>query len=652
MILVLLTELPVFGQVSITPVKPPAVNGGATYQFTANVPVTWSMAAGSKGSINPTTGVYTAPTLVSAQQTYGGCQLLPNNHVFNTRIDSLPVHAQSSAWISGSGGVPVNYLPSFPVNYVDNSTPLQNMVFAYTSGNNGSFTIPAYPGARIETGWFNGPFTGSDRHLFTINTNSCGFQELYNLYQVGQNTFNPCPECTSQSGVKYSGSSYDLPANGATDAAGLYVMPLTLRFQELQRAVLTGGTINHALRFTLQNGYISGNSHLWPAMTHNPEGGTIPYGARFRLKSNFNISGFSPIAQILLTQLKQYGIILADAGYGWQVTTEYAKWPKTYRDAFDEIRYAEIAPANFEAVDESSLMVSNVSGTTPIGEAVIATSVSDATQSARQQIVLTGVGIGLTSDQKYIQATSPAQQFTAFVNGTTNTAVTWSMNPQVGTLTAAGLYTPPSNVTLPTVTTVTATSAANSAVSAAMSLTVLPAGPIRLMMGRSDPYPTTSYTDRNGNIWYASTGDDGGHPYDNGGTWPTSPDVSLYKIAYFAGNDMRFDITVPNGTYQITGKFAETESWTLPGDRLMNLEAQGQVIHSNVDLVAAAGGPNRPIDFALPATVTNNHLAFVARHVKGSYAIISALEILLTAAGAPGPTIPAAPTNLTIINVR
>jgi hypothetical protein len=48
-------------------------------------------------------------------------------------------------------------------------------------------------------------------------------------------------------------------------------------------------------------------SHIWPATTFATDGGTILFGSRFRLKSTFNISGYSRIAQILLTQLKQYG---------------------------------------------------------------------------------------------------------------------------------------------------------------------------------------------------------------------------------------------------------------------------------------------------------------------------------------------------------
>jgi len=631
-------------QVTITPSSPPVVNQGQTVTFTASVVngggVAWSC-PGCRGSIDPSTGGYTAPASVKAQQSYGGYQVLPNDHVFNTRIDSLPVNVNSASWIAGAGSIPVNYLPSFPVNFADTSTPTSKLVFAYTPANNGPFQLAPYPKARIESGWFSGPW-GPDRHFFAIDTTNGTFQEMYNYYAPGANP--SCANCTSQSGVKYANSTYGLPANGATDAAGMYVMPLTLRLQELENAVSSGGTINHALRFTLQNGYIKLNSFIWPATTTTSAGGgVVPYGARFRLKSSFDISGFSRIAQVLLKQLQQYGIILADGGYGWQVATEYTKWPAAYRAAFSEIANAGIGPSNFEAVDESSLEVSPSSGLTTASETVIATSVSNPSQLARQQVVLTGVTLNLPLDEMYAQAGTGAQQLTAYVNGTSNTSATWSMSPAVGALTSAGLYTPPAGVSAAAVTTITATSAADSSVAASMTLTVLPSGPIRIIMGQAIPY-----TDTQGNVWQGSTGDDGGHSYDNGGTWLNTPDIQLYKVAYFTDNDMRFDITVPNGSYLITGKFAETESNATIGSRLMDLEAQGQVVDSNVDIYASAGGINMPIDFTIPAVVSNGHLAFVLRHVVGDFAILSALQIVPIGGGNP----PAPPTNLTVIQAH
>ena len=608
---------------TISPSVPPVVYPGTTFKFTANAPVTWSMAPGNQGTIDAD-GTYHAPASVRAQQSYGGYQLLPNDHIFNTRVDSLPVNPNSAAWIAGAGTVSVSFHEiSFPINYMNGSTPTQNMVFAYTPGNNGSFQIPQYPTARIESGWFSPPFSGVDRHLLSIDTTTGVFQEMYNFYNAGQNS--SCASCTSQSGIRYSNSTYGLPNSqgGGVDAAGLYVMPLTLRLQEMEQAVATGGTIKHALRMTLQNGYIKFNSFIWPATaTTSSGGGVVPYGARFRLKASFDISKFSAIAQTLLTQLKQYGLILADGGTGWATQPEYTRWPAAYKAAFNEIGGAGIGPSNFEAVDESGLQVSVTSGVTTNSETVIATDVTNPAHIARQQVVLTGVTITLPKDALNIQAGTSPQQFVAFISGSSNTSVTWLMSPNVGTLTSEGLYTPPANVGAATLATVTATSVADNSVAATMTLIVLPASTIRLVLGQTNPY-----TDTKGNVWQNEVGDDGCRPYDNGGAFPNVPDITLYKITCFGDNDIRFDIAVPNGNYQVTAKFAETETVAV-GDRLMDLEANGNIVYSNVDIYASAGGmKNTPVDFTMPVTVTSGQLSFVVRHVKGDFTIISALQI-------------------------
>jgi Malectin domain len=627
-------------QVTITPSTRPSVNQGGTFKFTANVAVNWSC-PGCAGTIDPD-GTYHAPQAVKSQQSYGGYQLLPNDHIFNTRIDSLPVNPSSAAWVAGAGTVSLNYLPSFPINYVDGSTPTANELFEYTPKNNGPFQIPAYPGLRVECGTLVSLSVGCDRHLLAIDTTNGTFQEIYDLVPVGAAA--SCSSCTSVSGVRYKNSAYNLPnaQGGGVDAAGLYVMPLTLRLQELEQAVATKGTVKHALRFTLPNGYIKFNSFIWPATaTTSAGGGVVPYGARFRLKSGFNISTFSPIAQVLLTQLMQYGIILADGGYGWQITTEETRWPTAYRAAFSEIAAAQISPSNFEAVDESGLQVSASSGLTTHSETIVAMDASNPANVARQQVVLTGVTLNLPKDVLYIQAGTSAQQLPNFLNGSSNSSVTWTMSPAVGTL-SAGLYTPPTSIPSATSAIVTATSSADPSVSASQTLTVLPAGTIRLVLGQTNPY-----TDSTGKVWQPQVGDDGCQPYDNGGTWPSSTDITLYKIACFSYNDIRFDLTVPNGTYQINARFAETENVSA-GDRLLSLEAQGVVVYPNVDIYTSAGGMNKPLDFTLPASVTNGSLSFVVRHIKGDFALISALQIVpvsLTVTG-QDPSLPAPPSDL------
>jgi len=102
-------------------------------------------------------------------------------------------------------------------------------------------------------------------------------------------------------------------------------------------------------------------SYLWPARHEagsaaNPN--LPPMGARFRLKSTFNISGYSADAQVVLRALQQYGLIVADNGSNWyfQGTADNA-WPPSL------IAELKTIPASaFEAVDESSLEIDPNSG--------------------------------------------------------------------------------------------------------------------------------------------------------------------------------------------------------------------------------------------------------------------------------------------------
>ena len=84
-------------------------------------------------------------------------------------------------------------------------------------------------------------------------------------------------------------------------------------------------------------------------------------GARFRLKSGYDISGFSPTNQIILTALKRYGMFLADNGSSWFLSGA----PDTRFDDDDLHALTSIPGSAFEAVDESPLMLDPDSGQVP-----------------------------------------------------------------------------------------------------------------------------------------------------------------------------------------------------------------------------------------------------------------------------------------------
>lgn len=109
---------------------------------------------------------------------------------------------------------------------------------------------------------------------------------------------------------------------------------------------------------------------------------------------------------------------------------------------------------------------------------VLATSAADPTKSSVAIVTLTpgsAVSISMSPASATLTA-SQAQQFTASVSGTSNTAVTWTLNPSVGAISASGLYTAPSSITSPQSVTVTATSAADTTKTASATVTLNPPG--------------------------------------------------------------------------------------------------------------------------------------------------------------------------------
>ena len=79
---------------------------------------------------------------------------------------------------------------------------------------------------------------------------------------------------------------------------------------------------------------------------------------RFRLKSNYVISGFSAETRNILQALKIYGMFLADNGSAWYISgVPDERWDN---DVLHQLHHVE--GDAFEAVDVSSLMMDPDSG--------------------------------------------------------------------------------------------------------------------------------------------------------------------------------------------------------------------------------------------------------------------------------------------------
>ena len=269
--------------------------------------------------------------------------MFPDNNVWNTPVNALPVHARSDQWVNSIGrntgfhmdfgagnwdGGPIG----IPYNVVGAGVPKVPVSFDYWDESDpGPYPIPSNP--KIEY--------GSDHHILIVDSSTC---TLYELFDAG---------FSGGSWHAGSGAIWNLNSNAlrpdtwtSADAAGLPILPGLVRYDEI-----LSGTIDHAIRFTAS----STNGYIWPARhltSDNPSAPQIPpMGARFRLKASFNISSYPVHMRVLLSAMKTYGIILADNGSDWYVSGA----PSPGWDNDDLRTLGSLLGRDFEVVDARSL---------------------------------------------------------------------------------------------------------------------------------------------------------------------------------------------------------------------------------------------------------------------------------------------------------
>ena len=191
------------------------------------------------------------------------------------------------------------------------------------------------------------------------------------------------------------------------------------------------------------------------------------------------------------------------------------------------------------------------------------------------------------------------QQFSASVTGSSNTAVTWTVSGS-GTITSNGLYTAPATVSAAQSVVIKAVSAADATVAGSATVT-LSAGTtfkaVRVNAGGG------AYTDAAGLVWSADTGFNGGSTYQTGAAISGTTAPLLYQSERWAQNTLEYVFTTPNSARTVTLKFAEIYC-TAVGQRVFNVNINGQRVLTNFDIFAAAGGANKAIDKQFHVNVT------------------------------------------------
>lgn len=290
---------------------------------------------------------------------YSG-KVFPPDHALNTPVDSLPVHPKSQNFIN-SIGANSNLHPDFgtqwnddgtmrmigiPYNVVGSEQPFVPITFTLydDESDQGPWPVPRNPLIETVFDWRN--TDEGDRHMLIIDTSR------YLLYETG-NVIGNADGTEWEGGC---GAVFDLNLNKlrpagwtSADAAGLPIFPLLIRYDEVNRALERDAEIPHAIRFTAS---VTQKAYIWPARHYASSSTDVnrpPMGLRFRLKADYDISGFTPRMQVILKTFKKYGLIMADNGSNWYFQgTHDDRWVDSELRTLKKLRGSD-----FEAVDVS-----------------------------------------------------------------------------------------------------------------------------------------------------------------------------------------------------------------------------------------------------------------------------------------------------------
>jgi hypothetical protein len=268
-----------------------------------------------------------------------GCKVFPSDSTWNQRIDMLPVHPSSAAWVRSIG-------ETERLRAVFSAT--DGIPYQLVSGSTAAASVSIERTAESDPGPYRLPDDASvdpdDGRVLVVDRDRCLLAELSGAQRTGPSTWQ------ATAGALFDLGSNDLRPDGwgSADQAGLPVFPGLARFEEVE-----AGEINHALRFTAPR---IGTGHLWPARRGGPDGHDPelpPAGARFRLRATVNPAAYSPRARVILTALQRYGMFLAEPGPAWGLSG--APHPGWEEDVLTELE--DIFGASFEVVDVSSLVI-------------------------------------------------------------------------------------------------------------------------------------------------------------------------------------------------------------------------------------------------------------------------------------------------------
>jgi hypothetical protein len=276
-----------------------------------------------------------------------GCPY-PGGNVYQSNISNEQPVGESAAYIQalidgGGGAAFMATMPTYElINMANNKTPLLPV------NPRVKYSIPYSP-VPWELSFYIEPL--SDGHSLVLQAQDCHYYEGF------ETTYSPSSGLTMYDNTHINlNKAFKRPATGAlSTSTGIPLALLAVRPEEL-----TAGVISHALGWNAVYGSLSNSKCVSPAgridctdgtpYTGPPSDTPMPSGSRARLKSSFDISGFSREAKIVATAMQTYGMYEYDTGCCNEVlftNDEYGAPIWTSRAAAD---LATIAPSDLEIV--------------------------------------------------------------------------------------------------------------------------------------------------------------------------------------------------------------------------------------------------------------------------------------------------------------
>jgi hypothetical protein len=234
-----------------------------------------------------------------------GCPVFPATSPWNQEIGGAAVDALSASYLASIGvdapllaNLGVDSRTGIPYVVVPAEQPPVPIRFVNpTESDPGPYPIP--DDVPVES--------GDSSHAIIIQRDTCLLYEVYQLQR------------SADGWQGYAGALWRLREDmrrprylTSADGAGLPVFPGLLRYDEVAT-----GEIRHALRVSVprtQRAFVDPATH-WASDDTDPS--LPPMGLRLRLKASVDASAFPGAAQVIVTALKRYGLLVAENGNPW-----------------------------------------------------------------------------------------------------------------------------------------------------------------------------------------------------------------------------------------------------------------------------------------------------------------------------------------------